>query len=60
MDGASTFTHVCVDSSQTVLERHRPSICIHEWLAGEWLVSLHEVGWRLGSLWYVVMDVNHR
>ena len=24
MDGALTFTHVCVDSSQTVLEHHRP------------------------------------
>ena len=24
MDGGSTFTHVCVDSSQTVLEYHRP------------------------------------
>ena len=23
MDGALTFTHVCVDSSQTVLEHHR-------------------------------------
>ena len=24
MDGALTFTHVCVDSSQSVLEHHRP------------------------------------
>ena len=24
MDGALTFTHVCVDSSQAVLEHHRP------------------------------------
>ena len=24
MDGALTFTHVCVDSSQTVLEHHKP------------------------------------
>ena len=24
MDGALSFTHVCVDSSQTVLEHHRP------------------------------------
>ena len=26
MDGALTFTHVCVDSSQTVLEHHRSFI----------------------------------
>ena len=24
VDGALTFTHVCVDSSRTVLEHHRP------------------------------------
>ena len=24
MDGALAFTHVCVDSSRTVLEHHRP------------------------------------
>ena len=32
MDGALTFIHICVDSSQTVLEHHRsfaPFVSVH-------------------------------